>query len=548
MARGGTRLLASARLDELRAGIAEEGEELLHALDRHGPALVAGWGRRRRALIREHLTELLGLTYKGHPWAALVVASSEAGVRPRSTVAAKLARSAWRAFRLRGDEQAQGYAAHVLGNIALGRGDLPDAGRWWSSARDLLGEGVPAQELSLANLALDAYQRGDLSGGLILAQEALALAALHRNRLVEGLALTYFGFLSLNAGDMARADSALTRALRILDEIPNPSDRSVQPLAHTALGVLHALRDDVDAAERAFEAAITCAREVNVPWLAAFAKASRAEFLVAVDPQRAMRDAESAKRAFAGQDDGWWRSWTIRSDAIARRAVGEIEQSRSLLEGLLSEPLYPLERARALLSLGMTRLAADDPAAADAFEEAAALARAHGARYVEARALVSLGEVDRVRAAELHARATRMTDGDPAWRHLLRPSGRLRINLGEEPAVYIADSRATFKTVRAELLVYALALAAPSRMHSEELVELLWPDTGGRGTPRRLRTALWDARRALGVEGWRIDRHGDALGADMDGAVLDIGVVPPHERGDILDELPRRLRRRAARD
>jgi DNA-binding SARP family transcriptional activator len=100
--------------------------------------------------------------------------------------------------------------------------------------------------------------------------------------------------------------------------------------------------------------------------------------------------------------------------------------------------------------------------------------------------------------------------------------------------------------MRAELLVYVLALAAPARMHWEELVDLLWPGTGGTGAARRLRTALWDARRALGVEGWRIDRLGDALGADLEGAILDVGVVAASadERGRIIEDLSRRLRRR----
>jgi DNA-binding SARP family transcriptional activator len=82
----------------------------------------------------------------------------------------------------------------------------------------------------------------------------------------------------------------------------------------------------------------------------------------------------------------------------------------------------------------------------------------------------------------------------------------------------------SFPSRRAALLIYSLALVAPASLTTEQLTERLWPESG-RGQhalEHRLRTELHVARRALGAEGWRLERNGISIRFRLSGAAFDL--------------------------
>ncbi|MEA2901393.1 MAG: hypothetical protein QOH36_1280 [Actinomycetota bacterium] len=98
----------------------------------------------------------------------------------------------------------------------------------------------------------------------------------------------------------------------------------------------------------------------------------------------------------------------------------------------------------------------------------------------------------------------------------------LRIAVLGDAAVWLGDDRLAFPTHRAELAMFALALAGPAGLHQEVLLERLWPEAPADRGLARLRTLLWQVRRALGPEAWRVQRRGRQLLLVLDGARVDL--------------------------
>src|SRR3712207_5684770 len=70
--------------------------------------------------------------------------------------------------------------------------------------------------------------------------------------------------------------------------------------------------------------------------------------------------------------------------------------------------------------------------------------------------------------------------------------GGFRVSVGSR----ILEDR-HWRLKRAAILVKLLALAAGHRLHREQVMDLLWPDSGRKSASNNLRQALHAARRAL---------------------------------------------------
>lgn len=101
-------------------------------------------------------------------------------------------------------------------------------------------------------------------------------------------------------------------------------------------------------------------------------------------------------------------------------------------------------------------------------------------------------------------------------------SGLLRAAVLGDAGVWLGDDRLRFPTHRAELAVFALVLAGPAGLHQEVLTERLWPAAPADRGQARLRTLLWQVRRALGADAWRVQRRGRRVLLVLDGGEVDV--------------------------
>ena len=480
----------------------------------------------RPARLAPLLPVLQQVDFGGHPWAALVVAGALQAVATGDDARiVELLVSAEDAFCRSGDERGLGCVAYVRGLGALARGNLVAAAVWWRQAREYFGDdGGPLNERALANLGLAEYHEGHLRDALLITEQALVLARCHGNRRAEGMALLYLAFFSLWAGDFGRADTLLTTARRVYNEIPDPFDRSEWPLVEAACAVLYALRRNRHCAEAAFAAALEASESLETPWFTAMIRSLRAECCASWDATRSFADARAALDFLEGiQHDDWWCRWARRALAVADMHIGNVEAARDALEALLQEPLNPIERAGTLLVLGECRWRTRNTAEAlDALYEARLLADNSRSRYLQARALCLLAEVDHEHRAQWRGRALEVMDRDSAYRALLTSSTPLHIEAFGCGRILLGDRRATFATRHAEATVFILAFAGMEGVDAETLAEQFWPNVSSSVWHGRLRTLLWQIRRGLGDEAWRLERDGAIVRLDLAGATVDV--------------------------
>lgn len=521
-------------LESLRRQVAKGEETLLQALDRIAPSLLAGG--RPDFKLASYLDSLLSLNLRGYPWTRLLLGVALGDIDWNSDQARALVESADRSFLRSGDVKGQGIAALARGNAALGVGNLREAVRWWGQARELLRGEAPLEEMNLAHLSLGAYEAGSLSTALGLAEEALALARLRGHRRAEGLALAYLGFFSLNNGDFPRSETALLTGVDIFEEIPAIEDRFEQPLCHMALGALYALRGQDEWATGHFERAVALAESAKIPWYVALARAVRAEMLAHVNPRGALADARKSREVLVSMGEAWFVTWALRAAGVAARECGDLIASEKTLSAALDSRLNPIERGRTLLALGETLLLTPDPQRAlPPLREARNLFSSLGMRYWLVRTLLRIAEADHARARVWRSRAKDLADNEIAYRRLFVRD--LRVDVLGACGVFVGGQRISFQTARAELLVYALALAGERGLHSEELAERLWPGGPPERMGSRLRTTLWEARKSLGPESWRLQRTGESLSLDLEGASFDLTLARDSARQLLADEV-----------
>ncbi len=484
---------------------------------------------------------LLELNYENHAWAALLVASAVPELSsPSVQVAADdLLESAWRRLRVCDDTIGQGYANFVRGKRALYRGRLDEAAAFWRLARESLGEASPVQEMNSAYLAFEAFQAGDLRGGQKIAEEALELAKLRKTLRPQAFARLLLAFLALYEGSFSQAEAELVAADATYHRITDPTERFEHPLVQTAFGALYAFRGDYREAERYFADALALTELIPLTQrYVAITLAVRAELTAGVHPDRATDDAAKARSFWPAEVGGLWRAWALRAGGVAARIRRSLDESQKLLTQACDESPNALELGRSRLELGKTlveraKAAGDGPEARSRLAEAAeALLQAKeifersNARFWLTQTYLVLAETDPQTFAFWQGQARTRSDEDPAYRRLFKSEGQrllgpeqqLRIRLHGEPGVFIGDVPVSFATKQAELLVYALAVTHDGVAGREELTERLWPQSP---TSQKLRTALWQAKVALGAEGWRLHRDADKVVLQLRGVFVD---------------------------
>jgi len=493
----------------------------LAELDRLAPQLLSK-GRVDIAVGPE-LGELLGLEFRDHPWAKLVVATALNDLRDdRAEV---WLADGLRSFMRQQDKKGMGYAEWTLGNRALGGGQLEEAAQWYKLARGHLDSECQVDAACLAHLGLEAYQRGELRQAIAITEEALALTRMRGSRRYEGVACLYLAFFAVATGAFGRADTLLTVAEEAFRELTDPYERYEFPLILAGQGVVAALRGQADHADERFALALKTASEIKVSWYVAITLVLRAEFTAWVQPTRSLADARNGLEQLITWGDVWWQTWALRAQGVAARETGDLEASVQVLRHLLARDLNPMERGVALLALGETIVRTDHPGeAVPVLNEARGLLEPLGARYWVVRCWIALAEVG-PRRAERRRRALALADDDLAYRHLLIGRSTLRITMLGDAAVWLGNERLRFPTHKAELAIFALALAGSAGMHEDVLLDRLWHGAPADRARGRLRTLLWQIRRVLGREAWRLERRGDTIRLDLGGVEVDVLVA-----------------------
>ena len=101
----------------------------------------------------------------------------------------------------------------------------------------------------------------------------------------------------------------------------------------------------------------------------------------------------------------------------------------------------------------------------------------------------------------------------------------LQIDPSAQPPVRRSGAPIAFPTRHAELLVVLVAVAGAEGVDGEAVSALLWPDATVDRRRRRLRTVLWQARRAIGPDADALRRTGGRLHLTGVDVVCDRGAV-----------------------
>lgn len=483
---------------------------------------------------------LLELDFQHRPWAALLVASA-LPERSNSSVfrkAENIRQAASAAFNNDDNSRGRGFSAYVAGKWEIQRGRLTQGAKHLWLSYDLLSDESPIEEMNILFLALGGFQQGDMAGAQDLARIALQKAKSRPEPALrpQGFARLLLAFFAIYQGEFALAEAELALSEKAYGTLTDPLDLAEKPLVRTARGALHAFRAELAQAESCFDEALELAQHNTLAErYTAITKAVRAELTADVEPERSLADSRWAKDFWPEEAGGTWKSWAMRAGGAATRGAGDLVLSRSILEEAVEGDPSPLEASRSRLELAKTLIAISkgpgpksetSKAASDAstvLKEAVAVFSAAGARYWLTQTYLALAEAEPLAAAQWKDRARSDAYGDRAYARLfsLDANQQLQIRLHGEPSVAIGETQVRFATSHAELLVYVLALAGEQGLDRDTVIARLWPGGDTARGAGRLRTALWQARVALGQEDWRLQRHGERLLLVLDGAYVD---------------------------
>ena len=519
-------------------------DEVLAELDRLAPEIL-GTGRAMR--LADRVGELTRLDFTGHPWARLLVGCATRAADPVDERVTVFLEEALREFRDGGDSHGQAYACFLLGCRVLEHGDIGGAASWWDAARTAAGPAPPGLEIMLAHRCLAAYADGRLLDAVALSEEAVALTRLRGQVRAEATALVNLAFMRLWTGDFALASEALDEAEDGFGAVPDPFDRFEAPLCFNARGVLCALRGQRAAAEQAFGTALDLCRQLKAGWYEGISRALRAEFTAAGHPRRSRQDARWAIDDLERRGDRWWSVWAAQAAGVAALAADMPDAAQTVLRDVLGRRQSVLESARTRLLLGETLIRAGRPAAAAReLRQAAAVLSAAGARYWAARCHVRLAAAEPADAQAWWRRARDAAVDDPAYLTLFGGDWLRLVAFG--PGEVICDgSPPPIRTHNTERALFLLALAGPAGMHAEELAGLLWrdDDPDPKRLSGRLRTLLWEMRRVLRTQAWRLERVGPIVRLDTFGISFDLAQARTEARtasGPAAADLAARLR------
>ena len=502
---------------DTKAGPAPRQEELLDHLDRAAVGLLSGG---RVDSVEPAPVELARADFSGHPWAELVVAAALAQ-QHRDDEAEALLGDAERQFGAAEERRGRGWLAHVRATIALGRGRLDRLAEHLGELKELLAGDPDFPADSLAHLGLVAFYGGDPREAILLAESALTLARSTGKRRHEGVALVYLGYFEFWRGRFTRVERLFDAAEDVYAGMADPNDAFELPLVLAGRAALHAVRGRVEAAEHQYAAALRAAGELNIEWYEAIVLAQRAQFLASAQPRRSRDDAAGSLELLVAMGDEWWQVWAQRALGVAHTALGEHAAAEGALTEALDRSPGPQERALTLIALGSAQLAAGDPTrAAATLKQSIESAQQVDVGFLVAWAASLLARADAERADDWLGLVHEHDDGDPAYAQLLATD--LRITLLGDPGVWRGPTRVRFATRHAETALYCLTLADDHSIHDEVLAERLWPGAPANRIGGRLATLVWQIRRALGPDSWRVQRHRELLRLDCRGLDVDV--------------------------
>ena len=503
-------------LNRLSSGATDA--EILDLLDAAAVALVSD---DLIHVLAPHAARLAVLDYDHHPWAAL-----PAGVAVCSIDWARGREVLGRARnRLeQANDSGAAFAWFLEGLQDLGEGKLESATEWLRKAHASLDPNLTAARLSLAHMALGAYERGALGEAILLAEEAIWSAERVGDLRTDAVASLYAGFFHLYTGRFTRCGQLIERASQSLEQL-EPEERYELPLVGIERGALAALHGDDESSDAWFEAGIDCARVHGNDWYEAIGLVARSEFTAQRHPGRAVTDAHEAIALLEPSGESWWSRWARLALATAHlHTACHHAGQRTCLE-LLETDLTQLERGRTLLVLSEHQHRAGEPRATSQSSalESSELLLGCGADYWAARALLLLARVDSGRS-EFHRRKARRLSGadgdDPAWRRVLRGPGRLDIRLLGCVAVTIDGTPVHFPT-RAEEEVVAMLACAGGSIRTTVVGDRLWPDDDPNKVTHRLDNLISSLRRSL-LPTSRLRREHGQLHLDFDPDECDL--------------------------
>jgi tetratricopeptide (TPR) repeat protein len=360
---------------------------------------------------------------------------------------------------------------------------------------------------------------GDLSAG---AQVLVARCRAQGDCEGEARGLLVAAFLEVAMGSFATAEQVLDVAEDVVEGLGLCRD-ALFAVAHGCRAVVAGARGEHAEAESKFEAGVAVARAAGSQEVEALLLALRSELTASREPRRSIADARRVRELCPIASVPFW-STAERGQALATAALGQLRSAEASLAYLLEHPLPRLHRARTLLALAEVRLErGEHEGAALAFDEASSLFEAVGARHLLFRALHGHATAAPRRRARLLARAESLHAADPAYA-LVRGRPLVTVRTLGAGGVDVEGAPIPFTSTKSFLLVCALATSSGA-MHWETLADRLWPDVELDRARASLRTALWEARRALGSEAWRLHRHSELVLFELDGVTVDLHEV-----------------------
>lgn len=371
------------------------------------------------------------------------------------------------------------------------------------AAHSSLAQWAKGQQREAIEAASAAYAEGIASGDLVGARLA-------------GVNLARY---ALNIGHPARAS-------RLLDDVDALVDRSADDPPHgvelavyaVARGRIAEIRGDVARAEAVMTDAIAWLDAEGEDFARDAARLAWATTIAMLSPESAravIADMEQLRATTAYPSFGRLAGIGL---GLATGYLGDGPRGRALVEDALAESSSVPDTAQVLVRLGEMHLhLGERPEAQEVFDRALARLAEIGTAYWTARALCGLARSGADDPTVLLARARLLSDGDPAYDRLFQVEGVLRVALVGDVGVWRGDVPVAFAGRQAEFVVLSLTALAPGSVSLAELCDLLWPSPDPKRMPQRIRTLLWQVRRGLGPDAWRLGRDGDRLWLDHRG-------------------------------
>ena len=442
---------------------------------------------------------------RGRPRLRLMVALALASHSPHDPRVDRLARMSWRSVQRARDSEGISFAAFVQGRIAECRGDFELASHWFARSRQASGGSAPLSGSGLVEVGIKAWERSDLPAARRLGEEGVRVSRSRDNPdgVLRGKML--LAMLAIHEGNFARAEKVIGESLADLS-----GTEARTGLLHCVLGIIAAKRGHAGSAADAFEHAIQIAERSGDDVTLGVALAKRAELVEGRPADQRLREAWAASARLAGASP-WWSRMATRVVAVTAAEAGDSETALAAVNSLLDDDVDGMERGRALLVKASIVETFGGGDAAPLYEMAHALLVDARAPYWAAVAAMALAQLPGQDPQAWRDRAIALSNGDEAFTRLIETGHQLRLYAAGTGQVLMDGETVQFLTHHAEMAIYMLALAGDEGMTPTDLAMRLWPEAPeGRHRPR-LRTCLWQIRRALGDEHWRLRRDAERV-------------------------------------